>query len=101
MIQIDLGTLDTFFNPTATFTMYCGAAPDEATAPAALAQVDAELYSLARPDSPDGATTGEPNTVWGYKAVTNGYNPPALTARATSRSAELEFTRSLPGAVRQ
>ena len=102
MIQIDLGTLDTFFNPTATFTMYYGAAPDEATALAALAQVDAELYSLAQPDTPDGATTGEPNTfIWGYKAGTSGYNPPAFAARTASTATELDESTSLPGVVRQ
>lgn len=67
-----------------------------------MAQVDAELYSLAQPDTPDGATTGEPNTfIWGYKAGTSGYNPPAFAARTASTATELDESTSLPGVVRQ
>lgn len=61
MIEIDLGTLYPS-DPAVTFTMYYGAAPDEATALDALDDVGAELYSIAQPDTADGATTGEPNT---------------------------------------
>lgn len=44
------------------FNIFYGAAPDEATALAALGAVGAEVYSLGQPSVPDGATTGAPNT---------------------------------------
>lgn len=101
MIQIDLGWLDPFFSPRVTFTMYYGAAPDEATALDALETVGAELYSLGQPDTPTGATTGEPNTfIWGYKAGEGGYEPPVIAIASASASAAPTATSSTPGVVR-
>ncbi len=103
MIQIDLGWLDPSFSPRVTFTMYYGAAPDEATALDALEEVGAELYSLGQPDTPTGATTGEPNTfIWGYKAGEGGFEPPVIAIASTSASsAPTASVQSSPGVVRQ
>ena len=43
-------------------TMYFGAAATEADAVAALESVDAHLYSLGQPSTPDGPALGTPNT---------------------------------------
>ena len=49
----------------------------------------AELYSLAQPNVPDGAT-GEPNTfIWGYKAGEIG-SPPVLAIAAVAAASNLE-----------
>lgn len=103
MIQIDLGTLHPSLSPTATFTMFYGAAPDEATALAALTMVGAELYSLAQADVVGGASTGEPNTfIWGYKAGSGGYEPPTLAAVTTSAASSSPLgSTSEAGVVRQ
>ena len=45
-----------------TMTMFFGAAATEADAVAALEAVDAEIYSLGQPSTPDGPTLGTPNT---------------------------------------
>jgi hypothetical protein len=45
-----------------TFTIFYGAAGTEARANTALAAVDAEMYSYGQPTTPDGPTTGSPNT---------------------------------------
>ena len=45
-----------------SFTIYYGAAATEAGAERALNSVGAEVYSLAQPDTEDGATLGTPNT---------------------------------------
>ena len=96
MIEIDLGTLYPS-DPAVTFTMYYGAAPDETTALDALAAVGAELYSIAQPDTVDGATTGEPNTfIWGYKAGEGGYEPPVIAIAATAAAEQLT-PASVPG----
>ena len=47
---------------TASLTMFYGAAANEADALAALDAVDADLYSLGQPNTPDGPTLGTPNT---------------------------------------
>jgi hypothetical protein len=102
MIEIDLGTLHPALSPRVTFTMYYGAAPDETTALAALAAVGAELYSLAQPDTPTGATTGEPNTfIWGYKAGEGGYTPPTIMVATTVAASTTTSTVSTPGEPRQ
>jgi hypothetical protein len=102
MIQVDLGTLHPSFSPTVTFTMFYGAAPDEVTALDALETAGAELYSLAQPDLPNGATTGEPNTfIWGYKAGEGGYQPPVIAALTTSTATTTTPAASVPGVVRQ
>ncbi len=44
-----------------TFTLFYGAGATTAMARDALRLVDADAWSLAEPDVPDGATTGEPN----------------------------------------
>jgi hypothetical protein len=98
MIEIDLGTLYPS-DPAVTFTMYYGAAPDETTALDALAAVGAELYSIAQPDTVDGATTGEPNTfIWGYKAGEGGYEPPVIAIAIAIAAASAAFD-SLPVSV--
>jgi len=45
-----------------TMTMFFGAAATEADAVAALGAVDAEIFSLGQPSTPDGPTLGTPNT---------------------------------------
>jgi len=47
---------------SARLTMFYGAAASEVDALAALAAVDADLYSLGQPNAPDGPTLGKPNT---------------------------------------
>ena len=42
--------------------MFYGAAANEVDALAALDAVDADLYSLGQPNTPDGPTLGTPNT---------------------------------------
>jgi hypothetical protein len=102
MIQIDLGTLYPSLSPTVTFTMFYGAAPDEATAIDALTTAGAELYSLAQPDVIGGASTGEPNTfMWGYRAGEGGYEPPAVAASAASTVVDTAPVGSSPGVARQ
>ena len=46
----------------AAMTMFFGAAATEADAVAALEAVDATLYSMGQPSTPDGPTLGSPNT---------------------------------------
>lgn len=45
-----------------TFTLYYAAGASTAMAKHALEPVDADVWSLAEPDVPNGASTGEPNT---------------------------------------
>lgn len=67
-----------------TFTMFYGVAGNETDALAALDAVGASLYSLAQPDVPDGASTGEPNTfIWAYRPYVS---PPVITSTSTSTS---------------
>ena len=47
---------------SASLTMFYGAAANEVDALAALDAVDADLYSLGQPNTPDGPTLGTPNT---------------------------------------
>jgi hypothetical protein len=58
MIELDLGTLGP--NQSLTFSLFVGAAPDEASALAAVNAVESQLYFFGQHAS--GATTGEPIT---------------------------------------
>lgn len=52
------------------FSIYYGAAADEATALGALAIVEAELYSLGQPNTARGPDYGEPNTfIFGFSGI--------------------------------
>jgi hypothetical protein len=78
----DQGTLFDFFVPledppgpetgnVGTFHLYYGAAPNQAAALRALADVGAPVYSLAKPSTAGNPAGGEPNTfILGYKPVT-------------------------------
>jgi hypothetical protein len=58
---------------TRTFSIFYGAAPNEADAIAALASVGAGLYSLGQPSSAGGRATGVPNTfMFGFGATSGG-----------------------------
>jgi sugar lactone lactonase YvrE len=62
-----------------TFNLYYGAASSEIGALAALAAVQAEVYSLAQPNVPGGLTTGSPNTfILGFSGVGGDPIGPAL-----------------------
>jgi hypothetical protein len=53
-----------------TFTIYYGAAATEVAAINALDAVNAEVYSIGEPNTPDGPTLGTPNTfVFGFTGV--------------------------------
>ena len=59
--------------------------------------VGAELYSIAQPDTVDGATIGEPNTfIWGYKAGEGGYEPRVIAIAAASAAFD-STAASVPG----
>ena len=66
LFDFNFGTLAA--GQTRTFTLYYGAARDEATAFKALRDVGAVVYSLGEPSSPGGSNTGMPTTFFfGYK----------------------------------
>jgi chitodextrinase len=53
-----------------TFEFYYGAAPGQVTAQHAVSAVDGEVWSLAKPTTPDGLSLGEPNTfLWAFHGV--------------------------------
>ena len=60
VFDFSLGTLAP--GESASLGMFYGAASNEADALAALAAVDADLYSLGQPNTPDGPVLGTPNT---------------------------------------
>jgi hypothetical protein len=65
---IDLQFAQLLPGESVSFTMWYGAADNETDALQAISAVDAQLYSLAQPDVPGGAETGEPNTfIWAYR----------------------------------
>jgi hypothetical protein len=56
-----------------TFTIYYGAAGNETDALNALNAVNAEVYSIGEPNTPDGPSLGTPNTfVFGFTGVGGG-----------------------------
>jgi hypothetical protein len=64
--DFDLGPLDP--GQTRTFYLYYGAAPSEDEALSALHFVQAQVYSLGEPSTPDGPSLGTPNTfMFGYR----------------------------------
>jgi hypothetical protein len=83
---------------TKAFKIYYGAAPDEATAMAALKAVKAEAYSLGQPTTPGGATLGTPNTfIFGFSGI--GGVPPFPTAHdgAAGGAVDTEIPVTLAG----
>ena len=60
MLDFGFGALGA--GATKSFTIYYGAAGTEVGAEPAMDAVGAEVYSLAQPDTEDGATLGTPNT---------------------------------------
>jgi hypothetical protein len=60
LLDLKLGTLAA--NSSTTFTLWFGAAPDQATALAALSTVNAQVWGLGIPDTPAPTTYGAPNT---------------------------------------
>lgn len=82
-----------------TFTLFYGAAATSAMAKDALRLVDAEAWSLAEPDVPDGATTGEPNT-FAFGLRFDRPVPALAGGLAAAPAPEVEPAR-LDGQVRQ
>jgi hypothetical protein len=68
--RFDFGFASLAPSATKAFTIYYGAAANEASAISALDSVNAEVYSIGEPDTTDGPTLGTPNTfVFGFSGV--------------------------------
>lgn len=96
LIDLDFGLLDP--GESVTFTMYYGAAGNEADAWDALQAVGAEMYSFGQPDTIDGHLTGEPNTfIWAYTAPAGSAS---LSTMSSGADAEPPGSSSGPGTNR-
>ena len=101
---LDHGALFDFGFPTLapgaklTFDIFYGAAGTETGALTAIHDVDAEVYSLGQPSTPDGPTLGTPNTfVFAFKGVGGSpVNKPPVAVDDTKSGAVEDTPFSFP-----